>query len=117
MSKRSWKLFLVDMVESVDKALRYVSGLDFQDFLQDTKTQDAVVRNLEVLGEAAKCIPADVQQKNPGIPWAQIIGMRDRLIHGYFSVDPAIVWEIVTKELPELKEELEKLLEQAPDFT
>ena len=112
MSKRTWKLFLADMLTSIEKALSYVAGLSYEDFLGDSKTQDAVVRNLEVLGEAARRIPAEVQKKHLQIPWSQIISMRNRLIHGYFAVDPEIVWTIVTHELPELRKHLEALQQE-----
>ncbi len=113
MSERSWKQFLMDMLDSVHKATTYVAGQSYADFLTDTKTQDAVVRNLEILGEAARRIPAHIQQGHPEIPWRQIAGLRNRLAHGYFAVDYAIVWDIVTNELPLLKSHLEKLLPEA----
>lgn len=112
MSKRTWKLYLADMLASIEKALSYVAGLRYEDFLGDSKTQDAVVRNLEVLSEAAHRIPAEVQKKHPQIPWSQIISMRNRLIHGYFAVDPEIVWTIVTNELPELRKHLEAVQQE-----
>jgi uncharacterized protein with HEPN domain len=109
MSKRDWILFLQDMLESIGKIGQYTSGMGFQDFLQDSRTQDAVVRNLEVLGEAARGIPADIRERYPEIPWAQIVGMRNRLVHGYFLVDYGIVWEIVQNELSPLREKLEQI--------
>jgi uncharacterized protein with HEPN domain len=103
MSKRDWTLFLQDMLESIGNIAQYTSGMSFQDFLKDTRTRDAVVRNLEVLGEAARRIPDDIRERYPEIPWAQIVGLRNRLIHGYFLVDYGIVWEIVQDELPQLR--------------
>lgn len=111
-SKRSWKLFLLDMLECINKALLYVQGLELVQFVTDDKTQDAVVRNLEILGEAAKRIPEEVKRDHPEIPWAQIVGMRNRLVHGYFAIDPRVVWEIVSNELPKLRDDLQKLWEQ-----
>jgi uncharacterized protein with HEPN domain len=109
MSKRDWTLFLQDMLDIIGKIGQYTSGVSFQDFLQDSRTQDAVVRNLEVLGEAARRIPPDIQERYPEIPWAQIVGLRNRLIHGYFLVDYGIVWEIVQNELSPLREKLEQI--------
>ncbi|MCS7287660.1 MAG: DUF86 domain-containing protein [Roseiflexus sp.] len=100
MSERPWKQFLMDMLDSVHKATTYIAGQSYSDFLADTKTQDAVVRNLEILGEAARRIPLHIQQSRPEIPWRQIAGLRNRLAHGYFAIDYAIVWDIVANELP-----------------
>jgi len=83
--------------------------MSFQDFLKDIRTRDAVVRNLEVLGEAAMRIPDDIRERYPEIPWAQIVGFRNRLIHGYFLVDYGIIWEIVQNELSPLRRRLEKI--------
>ncbi len=109
MSKRSWILFLQDMLESIGNIAQYTSGMNFQDFMQDHRTRDAVVRNLEVLGEAARRIPPAIQERCPEIPWAQIVSLRNRLIHGYFLVDYGIVWEIVQNELPPLRQRLEQI--------
>jgi len=109
MSKRDWTLFLQDMLDIIGKIGQYTSGMSFQEFLQDSRTQDAVVRNLEVLGEEARRIPPDIQGRYAEIPWAQIVGLRNRLIHGYFLVDYGIVWEIVQSELSALREKLEQI--------
>ncbi len=107
MSKRNWTLFLQDMLESIGNIAQYTRGMSFQDFLQDPRTRDAVVRNLEVLGEAARRIPPNIRERYADIPWAQIVGLRNRLIHGYFLVDYGIVWEIIQNELPPLHQRLE----------
>jgi uncharacterized protein with HEPN domain len=112
MSKRDWTLFLQDMLDIIGKIGQYTSGMSYQEFLQDSRTQDAVVRNLEVLGEAARRIPPDIQERYPEIPWAQLVGLRNRLIHGYFLVDYGIVWEIVQDELPQLRRELEQIMQE-----
>ena len=110
MSKRDWRLFVYDMLDSIRKIETYISGMAYEEFLEDEKTKDAVVRNLEVIGEAANKIPEEVKIKHQEIPWRQIIGLRNRLIHGYFVVDYRIVWDIATKELYRLKFQLKKLL-------
>ena len=109
MSKRDWRLFLVDMLECVEKIERYLAGVSKEEFLSDEKLQDAVVRNLEIIGEAASQISTDIRDKYPEIPWKQIVSMRHRLIHGYFVVDYEIVWQIVKEELSDLKARLNKI--------
>lgn len=112
MSKRSWKLFIIDILESIEKIENYIAGLSYEEFLNDTKTKDAVVRNLEIIGEAANQIHKEIMQKYKEIPWSQITGLRHRLIHGYFVVDYKIVWEIISNELPQLKNQIKKILEE-----
>jgi len=97
------------MLESIGNIAQYTRGMSFQDFLKDPRTRDAVVRNLEVLGEAARRIPPDIQERYAEIPWAQIVGLRNRLIHGYFLLDYGIVWEIVQNEPPPLRQRLEQI--------
>ncbi|MGC9101445.1 MAG: DUF86 domain-containing protein, partial [Caldisericum sp.] len=92
MSKRNWKLFLVDVLESIEKIENYTSEISFEEFIKDEKTKDAVVRNIEIIGEAVKHIPEEIKEKYNQIPWKKITGMRNRLIHGYFVVDYTIVW-------------------------
>lgn len=112
MSKRDWKLFIMDILECIEKIESYISGVSYRKSMQDSKTKDAVVRNLEIIGEAADQIPKNIQQKYKEIPWSQIIGMRNRLIHGYFVVDYDIVWDIASKELPDLKKKIKKIWEK-----
>jgi uncharacterized protein with HEPN domain len=112
MSKRNWKLFLIDMLESIKKIENYTSTISYKEFLQDEKTKDAVVRNLEIIGEGANQIPKEIQETYKEIPWSQIVGLRNRLIHGYFVVDYAIVWSIIKDELPDLKVQLEKIMKE-----
>ena len=112
MFKRDWKLFIMDILECIEKIESYISGVSYRKFMRDSKTKDAVVRNLEIIGEAANQVPKNIQQKYKEIPWSQIIGMRNRLIHGYFVVDYDIVWDIVSRELPDLKKKIKKILEE-----
>jgi uncharacterized protein with HEPN domain len=107
--ERDEALYLVDMRDAVERILRYTSaGRDA--FFADPMIQDAVIRNLEVLGEAVRRVSADTRSAHPEIPWRQIAGTRDRVIHGYFTVDLEIVWEIVEAELPALRQRLPALL-------
>ena len=113
MSKRDWKLFLTDILECIDKIRNYISGLSYEEFIEDAKTKDAVVRNLEIIGEAANQIPEGIQRRYEEIPWPQIVSLRNRLIHGYFVVDYDIVWDIASKELPVLRSKIEKILKES----
>lgn len=107
MPKRDPDLLLEDMLSAVKKVERYTAGMDQKSFLQDEKTLDAVVRNLEILGEAAKQLPEDFLTQHPGVPWRQIAGLRNRIVHEYFGLDLELIWEVVQKDLPQLKTWLE----------
>jgi len=110
MNKRDYKMFLEDMLHSIDKIQRFTQGMSFQDFEQNELVFDAVIRNLEIIGEATRHIPDHFEQANPQIPWRQMSGFRNILIHEYFGVDEEIVWEVVSKELPRIRPEIEKLI-------
>jgi uncharacterized protein with HEPN domain len=109
MPKRDPDLLIQDILEAVRKIDRFIAGLDHSAFLRDERTVDAVVRNLEVLGEAAKQLPDDFTSRHPNIPWNQIAGLRNRIVHDYFGLDLNIIWQIVHHDLPRLKAQLEKL--------
>ena len=110
MSKRDARLLLQDMLESLEKIERYTAGLTFERFAQDDRTVDAVVRNLEVIGEAARQIPSEVRERYPEVPWRRVIGLRNVVVHEYFVVDVEIVWTVVRQSLPELKEALRRMI-------
>lgn len=86
--------------------MRYLSGLDREGFFKDEKTMDAVVRNLEIIGEAANRLPKDFLSSHPEVEWRRITGLRHRIVHGYFGVDYEIIWQITQKELSKLKKEV-----------
>ena len=101
---------IADMLEACDRILEYVRGQSPEDFRGDRKTVDAVLRNLEVLGEAAKGVSLEVRERAPSIPWRAIAGMRDVLIHEYFGVDLDVVSDVVFRRLPSLRGQLAALL-------
>jgi uncharacterized protein with HEPN domain len=106
MSRRDWTLFVADMKEACDKIAAYTNGMDFDQFCGDTRTVDAVVRNLEILGEASNGIPEENQLLQPGVDWAAIKGLRNRIVHEYFGLSLAVIWAIVQTDLPELAQQL-----------
>ncbi len=109
--KRTYKDYLLDILSSIQEIEEFIAGMTFEEFAQDRKTVNAVIRSLEVMGEAAKKIPSEIRSRHPEIPWKYIAGMRDKLIHEYHGVDLEIVWEVIEKEIPPLKPKFEKLLQ------
>jgi len=110
MSKRSDAELLQDIEEAITRIIAYTTKMSYGKFLADKKTQDAVVRNLEIVGEAVKGLSAILRKKHSSIPWKNIAGMRDRLIHDYSGVNLDIVWGVVKDELPGLVQEARKIL-------
>ena len=108
MSRHS-KLRVHDILDAIDRILTYVNGMQYQDFLADRKTQDAVARNIEIIGEAARSLEEPFRDKHPQIPWEEIIGMRNVMIHQYFGILPDVVWDVIQNELPPIKIQLNKL--------
>jgi uncharacterized protein with HEPN domain len=106
--ERDEALYLEDIRDAVEKILRYTSG-GRDEFFSDSMRQDAVIRNLEVMGEAVRKVSTDTREAHPEVPWRQIAATRDRVIHGYFTVDLEIVWEIVETELPRLRQALTQI--------
>lgn len=106
------KVFLLDILDSIGAIETYLDGYEFEQFESDRKTVDAVVRNVEVIGEAANNLTEDFRSANPQIEWRKIIDTRHRIIHGYASVDVAIIWGITQSDLDLLQIEIEKLLEK-----
>lgn len=105
---RDLRLFVEDIRSSCRKIMAYTGGLEFSGFATDAKTVDAVVRNLQVIGEAVKQLPPEWRQKHPKIDWRKIAGLRDILVHAYFGVDVEIVWDIAHHKVPELLGELDR---------
>jgi len=99
-------------LESIQKIEEYSRGISKEEFYRASQIQDAVIRRLEIIGEAAKNIPEDFRNKHPEIAWKQIAGMRDILIHGYFDVNLERVWTVVNRDLPDLKQKISKILKK-----
>ncbi len=110
MSQREPKLLVLDMAEALDRALSYVEGMSYEDFLADQKTKDAVVRNIQVIGEAANRIPEATRMMAPEIEWVRIAKSRHVLVHDYFETDDEIIWRILEVHLPELQSQLADLI-------
>lgn len=113
MSERDDPELIQDILEAARRITSYTAGLTYETFLADIKTQDAVTRNLEIVGEAARKLSNDLRNANPNIPWKSMSGLRDRLIHDYFGVNIDIVWEIASNELPQVVIELETIVGRA----
>lgn len=110
MKNRDYTDYINDILNSIEEAIEFTGSMTFDEFSQDKKTVNAVIRSLEVLGEAAGKIPDDLREEAAEIPWEKIIGMRNKLIHEYFGVDLEIVWTVIKEELPPLIQHLNKLL-------
>lgn len=112
MPKRVPKLLIIDMLHCVEKILEYTEGMSFENFIVDSKTRDAVIRNIQVLGEAANRIPVSFKTEHPSIEWSKIIRSRHIVTHEYDNIDDSTIWKIRTVHAPQLKESLEKILKQ-----
>lgn len=110
--QRDYRTYLRDILESIRKIDRYIANQSYADFAKDEPVQDAVVRNLEVIGEAAKRIPDATKSKAPEIERKEIAGLHDVLIHAHFGVDLEIVWDIVKHKIPDLKKTIMRLSKQ-----
>ncbi len=107
MSERDWRLFLKDIRDCTARVIDYVGFMSREEFFHDPKTVDAVMRNLAIIGEAAKKIPADARRKYPSVEWKKMAGLRDIVVHDYFGIDEDIIWDVVSVRIPELKRQLE----------
>lgn len=111
MSKRDHQLLIQDMLTACSRIRSYTKDLDYAEFINDEKTIDATVRNIQILGEAAKQVPKEVQEKYPAIEWTKIIRSRHIIVHDYFELDYEIIWRIIGDYIPPLQAELERILD------
>ena len=112
MKERDYRLYLQDIFECIERVENYISGLSYEEFAHDQKTVDAVLRNIEIVGEATKHIPDDIRNKYPDVPWRKMAGMRDKVMHSYFDVIYTIVWETATHDLPSVKSGIREVLDK-----
>lgn len=109
MPRRDPDLLIEDMLAAIRKIERYTSEMDRERFCQDEKTVDAVARNLEIVGEATRKLGEDFISRFPAVPWRQVAGLRNRIVHDYFGLDLEIIWQIIRYDLPALRAQLEDL--------
>jgi uncharacterized protein with HEPN domain len=105
-------MFLEDILTAMNRIAEYIDGYSFIDFKRDYKTVDAVIRNFEIIGEAAKNLPAEIQKKYPQIPWSEMYLLRNKISHEYFGVDYEILWDVATNYLPQNKTQIEEILKK-----
>ena len=110
MVKRVYTDYIQDIFDSINDIEHFIEGMNFNDFKLDRKTVNAVVRSIEIIGEASKKIPESIRNTRPEIPWKKMAGMRDKLAHEYFGVDLEIIWKVATEEIHQLKPGIQQIL-------
>lgn len=114
MPPRGWRLRIEDILDSIEAILDYTSGMTLDEFSADRKTVDAVLRNFTIIGEASRHVPPEIEARHPGVPWIEMRGMRNIIVHEYFGISLAIVWQTVQARLPPLGPQLRGVLEAEP---
>lgn len=114
---RDFQVYLEDIIDAIDSIEEYTRGMTFSAFVEDRRTVDAVIRNFEIIGEATKHIPERIRRDYPKVPWKDMAGMRDKLIHGYFGVQVDVVWKTVKERLPIVRPLVEEALTEMKEET
>ncbi len=109
---RDPKLYLRDILDAAEAIESFVEGMNYEEFVNNDLVASAVIRKLEIIGEAAKNVPEEIKQEFPNIPWKEMSGMRDRLIHFYFGIKYDLVWQTIKEDIPELKSAIEEILRE-----
>ncbi len=108
--QREYNLYLEDMLASMLKIQQYIKGMEFEGFTTNNLVIDAVIRNFEIIGEAAKMVPKKIQAKYPQIPWKQMYGLRNLIAHEYFGIDYELIWKIAANSLPQNLKDMEEIV-------
>ena len=106
---RTYQMYFADILTAIDRILEYTNGYDFVRFKRDYKTVDAVIRNFEIIGEAAKNIPCEIKERYSNVPWDEMYSLRNHISHAYFGIDYEIIWDIITNYLPENRLQIESI--------
>jgi len=112
MTKKDYRDYIEDIITSIDEIAEFIGTMTFDDFINDRKTSNAVVRSMEIIGEAAKNVPVILREKYNSVPWKKMAGMRDKLIHEYSGVDLEIVWQAIKQDLPSVKPLIVEILKE-----
>ncbi|MDM7940166.1 MAG: DUF86 domain-containing protein [Methanothrix sp.] len=113
--KKDDAVYLHHILAAIERIEAYSEGVSFQEFLQIEILQDGVIRQLEIIGEATRNLSTDLCRRHPEVPWGEIIGLRNRIAHAYYSIDLGVVWDILRVDLPSLKEDVARILEEVKD--
>ena len=111
---RSDKLYLEDLLTAMNRIAEYIEGYNFDQFKQDYRTVDAIVRNFEIIGEASKNVSDVIKNQNPEIPWKEMFYLRNRVMYEYFGIDYEIIWDVAKNHLPENSQQMNKILKSLP---